>query len=138
MPTEPKTPLQAVVAVICDCLCDLPPEDQARALEAARVTLGLRSPGQAARQAGVSPTLPSQRPAQDWEAQAPRLPLPMVRVEMMNDRPVVIDRPAGQSNRVRSLVVVNPRQLQPLRQLPSPRRDAVAQVPASGYVRSIR
>jgi len=41
-----KTPLQALVSVICDCLCELPPEDQTRALEAVRVTLGLRaSPG---------------------------------------------------------------------------------------------
>lgn len=42
MTTNTKTPLQAVVSVICDCLCELPPEDQTRALEAVRVTLGLR------------------------------------------------------------------------------------------------
>ena len=34
-------PLQAVVGVICDALADLQLDDQARALEAARITLGV-------------------------------------------------------------------------------------------------
>jgi hypothetical protein len=68
MTTEIKTPLQAVVGVICDMLCELPPDDQARAVEAVCLTLGLRTPR-----------------------------LPAVQVEMMSNRPVVtsppIDRP---------------------------------------------
>ena len=44
MSTENKTPLQAVVGVICDMLCELPPDDQARAVEAVCLTLGLRAP----------------------------------------------------------------------------------------------
>ena len=39
-----KTPLHAVVSVICDCLSDLKADDQVRALEATCVMLGLRSP----------------------------------------------------------------------------------------------
>lgn len=44
-----KTPLQDVVSTICDALADLPPDDQARALEAVRLTLGLDVPSQEAR-----------------------------------------------------------------------------------------
>lgn len=35
-----KTPLQAVISVICDALCDLPVDDQKRAIEAVCITLG--------------------------------------------------------------------------------------------------
>lgn len=42
-----KTPLQAVVGVLCDALCELPLDDQVRALEAVRVTLDLRASIQA-------------------------------------------------------------------------------------------
>lgn len=68
MATETKTPLQAVVSVICDVLCELPPDDQARAVEAVCLTLGLRPPR-----------------------------LPAVQVEMMSGRPIVtspsVERP---------------------------------------------
>ena len=37
-------PLQAVVGVICDMLADLQIDDQVRALEAVRITLGAGSP----------------------------------------------------------------------------------------------
>jgi hypothetical protein len=37
-----KTPLQAVVSVVCDALCELPLEDQRRALEAVAITLGIQ------------------------------------------------------------------------------------------------
>lgn len=43
-------PLQAVVSVICDALADLQPVDQARALEAVRITLGVSQ---------AAPTAPS-------------------------------------------------------------------------------
>lgn len=45
MATNEKTPLQAVVSVLCDALCELPIEDRPRALEAIHVTLGI--PGSA-------------------------------------------------------------------------------------------
>jgi hypothetical protein len=35
-----KTPLQAVVSVICDVLCELPSDDQKRAIAAVCMTLG--------------------------------------------------------------------------------------------------
>lgn len=41
-PSNNKTPLQAVVSVVCDALCELPFEDQRRALEAVAVTLGIQ------------------------------------------------------------------------------------------------
>jgi hypothetical protein len=41
MTIQEKTPLQAVVCVVCDALCDLPIEDRARALDAVHVTLGM-------------------------------------------------------------------------------------------------
>jgi hypothetical protein len=40
--TNDKTPLQAVVSVLCDALCELPLEDQQRALEAVAITLGIQ------------------------------------------------------------------------------------------------
>lgn len=40
-PTKRPVPLQAVVGVICDALADLETEDQARALNAVRTTLGV-------------------------------------------------------------------------------------------------
>ena len=40
-PVPVPVPLQAVVGVMCDALADLQPADQARALEAARITLGV-------------------------------------------------------------------------------------------------
>jgi hypothetical protein len=41
--TNEKTPLQAVVSVLCDTLCQLPLDDRSRALEAVHVTLGIPS-----------------------------------------------------------------------------------------------
>jgi hypothetical protein len=134
MAADTKTPLQAVVCVICDCLADLSADEQLRALEAARLTLGLRATSQST----MGRTLP-------------RSPLAPVRVEMVNDRPVVVDQPTEDQapQRGRSLVVVRPgttvsRQVrevrdagtsQPLRQLPSPADRTVA---SRGFVRSLR
>lgn len=78
-----KTPLQAIVSVICDCLHDLPPDDQARALEAAKVTLGLQTP----------------RATQDmnpYQEVTSRPPLPRIEVEMRGDRPVVTNQATRQ------------------------------------------
>jgi len=36
-----KTPLQTVVSVICDALCELPLEDRTRAITAAAIALGV-------------------------------------------------------------------------------------------------
>ena len=41
-PASVPVPLQAVVGVICDSLADLQLDDQARAIEAVRITLGVR------------------------------------------------------------------------------------------------
>ncbi len=132
--TNTKTPLQGVVGVICDCLVDLTPDDQLRALEAARVTLGLRATTQST--TGRTP---------------PRPVLPVVRVEMVNDRPLVVDQPQDltQPQPDRGLVIAlpgttPPRRVregrdasarQPARQLPGP---AARSTPARGYVRSLR
>lgn len=70
MSTETKTPLQAVVGVICDMLCELPPDDRARAVEAVCLTLGLRAPR-----------------------------LPAVQVEMMSGRPIVTSPPVERPDR---------------------------------------
>ena len=70
MSTETKTPLQAVVSVICDVLCELAPDDQARAVEAVCLTLGLRTPK-----------------------------LPVVQVEMMSNHPVVTSTPGDRPGR---------------------------------------
>ena len=131
-----KTPLQAVVGVICDCLLQLPGDDQERALEAVRVTLGLRAP--------VAPLLSAQvrgaaLPIARAVRQDPGAPaLPMVRVEMVNDRPVVLgealeEREGGGFTRVR--------QLRPLRQLPPQGAVSNREAPPSlprGYVRALR
>lgn len=42
--SDPKTPLQAVVGVICDALAELGPQDQGRVLLAVAVTLGIDIP----------------------------------------------------------------------------------------------
>ena len=117
-----KTPLQAVVGVICDCLADLSADEQARALEAARVTLGLRPAGQAVSAVAY----------QD----AARLPI--VQVEMVNDRPLVVSPPPARPGL--NIVVVGRQgwQRPTQRQLPAP-RDPVAQIQAvRSYVRSLR
>jgi hypothetical protein len=54
MAAETKTPLQAVVRVICDCLHNLSTDDKARALEAARIALGLRAPVEEQAQRGFA------------------------------------------------------------------------------------
>ena len=125
-----KTPLHAVVSVICDCLADLSADDQARALEATRVTLGLRAPV-----------------AQTTRSPARGEALPLVQVEMESGQPMVISPPMPRAGR--PIVVIGPqRQLarlnridtaarQPVRQLAA--AQARAAVPgARGYVRAIR
>lgn len=74
MAANTKTPLQAVVSVICDCLCELQPEDQTRALEAVRITLGLR----------VATPTQDHNPLQKVQT-----PLPPVEAPMMSDHPLV-------------------------------------------------
>ena len=66
-----KTALHSVVSIICDCLTDLSAEDQARAIEAVCVSLGLARPA-----------------------------LPTVQVEMMNGNPRVMNPGATRSERV--------------------------------------
>ena len=93
MAANTKTPLQAVVGVICDCLCDLSPEDQRRALEVVRVTLGLC--------AAV--------PTQDHNPfQKTRVPLPTVEVQMVSDRPVVVNPPIDPEAPRQRFVVAGP------------------------------
>lgn len=99
MSAEPKTPLQAVVCVICDSLCQLPVADQVRALEAVRVTMGFeKKPVVASPQPEQTPTWeePPTRPARDW-SEAPARALPMVQVQMVNGAPVVQNGPNGQA-----------------------------------------
>lgn len=122
--TSTKTPLHSVVAVICDSLVELPAEDQLRALEAARVSLGLRAPRSA----------PDRNPYRDV---IDREPLPVVEVQMLNDRPVVL---AGNV-----MLAGNAREFMPgsrrLQQLPAPATlpTRVVSSPSSGgYVRPRR
>jgi hypothetical protein len=124
MSAQAKTPLHSVVSVICDCLHDLSADDQARALEAARVTLGLRAPV-------AQPLVPTR----DFAEPAPRLPI--VQVEMMSGSPMVMNQPARRPGR--ALVMVGPQQSgRPLRQLSAPRVPATPGVEARGYVRTLR
>jgi len=121
MAADTKTPLQAIVSVVCDTLHDLSPDDQARTLEAVRVTLGLRAPV----------TAPSRDP---YPA------LPMVEVEMMGNGPMVVSPPANRPGQTgRSLVIINPDRRTNLRQLPRPPDPADGEeIVTRGYVRSIR
>lgn len=92
MATDIKTPLQAVVSVMCDALADLPPADQERALEATAVTLGLVALG-----LRKQPPSPRMREA-----------LPRVEVRMMGDAPVVMNQaelPPEQARPGRSVIV---------------------------------
>lgn len=117
MAAKTETPLQAVVSVICDVLCELPIDDQARALEAVRVTLGLRPVTAIARG----------RNALNQVRDVLEPALPIVRVQMMGDRPVVendqMNRPGG------PLVALG-------RQRQSRPRDQSGQ--ARGYIRALR
>ena len=157
-----KTPLQAAVMVICDCLCQLPPEDQSRALEAVRVTLGMKPFKDSAPPQGYQAPLPYEppegapEPRQPWEEPPVRRqgPLPTVVVQMVNGRPVIANQQAGRTGP--ALVVVGQQSVQRrqlsasgLRQLPAPRpladdappadalppSDAPPPPPRRGYVR---
>ncbi len=119
MTTSSKTPLHAVVSVICDCLSDLTADDQARALEAARVTLGLKAPV-------------ARDPDRSFQ-EVSRAALPTVQVEMMGGAPMVVG--TSMSRPDRTLLVLGSRQ-GPLRQLPAPSQGNTAQ--ARGYVRPMR
>lgn len=135
-----KTPLQAVVSVICDCLLELPVDDQARALEAVRITLGLGAPV-----AQPSSLLDRALPVVRGARQTPGTrALPMVRIEMMNDRPVVVGQ--GLEERAGG-AFASVKQITPLRQLPpqgaardrNALEDALAVLaPRRGYVRLLR
>lgn len=116
MATDTKTPLQAVVGVICDVLCELPPDDQARAVEAVCLTLGLRAPR-----------------------------LPPVQVEMMNGRPIVTSPPIERSDRALVAGVGRQRPFTQLRntaarssvqRLPAARDPVEQPQAARGYVRA--
>jgi hypothetical protein len=126
-----KTPLQAAVMVICDCLCQLPPEDQPRALEAVRVTLGL-SPFKDPAPQGYRASLPYEPPEADpatpptWEQDRPARrqgPLPTVVVQMVNGRPVIANQQVGRTGPGLGLVRVglDSAQAPRLRQLAPPR-----------------
>lgn len=145
-----KTPLQAAVMVICDCLCQLTDDDRVRALEAVRVTLGLNAPDRAQPQGYQAPRQPvdldgqpvdldeEPEPRQAWERDPPaRGRLPTVVVQMVNGRPVIANQQVGRSGP--ALVVVGPqrdrRQQLPasrLRQLPAPRQPYEDAPPVNG------
>lgn len=126
---DSKTPLQAIVLVICDCLHDLSPEDQARALEAARVTLGLR----------VSQAPQAPQDMNPYQEVTSRPPLPRIEVQMMGDRPVVMNPTTEQPGQ--RLVVSGPRRITVIepRQFPAA-SDLGTDSPqaARGYVNKIR
>lgn len=151
--TATKISLQAVVGAICDSLADLAPEDQTRALEAVRLTLGL---GEAiarpawgspvlTREARVPMALPSasvQVDLVETELSAPYDPallqekpakrLPTVVVQMVGDRPMVVGQQVARPGR--TVVVVGPPRVQ-RQQL----GEAPAQAPCrGGYVRPRR
>lgn len=128
-----KTPLQAVVSVICDCLCELPPEDQTRALEAVRVTLGLRA------SASISTSPQDRNPFQETRMQRP---LPTVEVQMVGDRAVVVNPPTDtvptEAPR-RQVVVAAPLRVTILRPQQHPNRLVQGTGARSpGYVRAPR
>lgn len=60
-PAKSPVPLQAVVAVMCDALAELQMDDQARALEAVRITLGIVP----RHRAGLAPENPGVRGFED-------------------------------------------------------------------------
>ena len=108
MATDTKTPLQAVVGVICDVLCELPPDDQARTVEAVCLTLGLRPPR-----------------------------LPPVQVEMMSGRPIVTSPPIERPDRalVAGGQTLQITRRAPSARVRSPTPNPVS---VRGYVRSLR
>jgi hypothetical protein len=122
-----KTPLQAVVSVICDCLCELPPEDQARTLEAVRVTLGLRA----------STSTRDRNPFQEA-----RRALPTVEVQMESGQPVVINPPTDTALTEaprQNFVVAGPRRVTVLRSRQHPHGVVQGvEVRNAGYVRARR
>jgi len=152
MTARTKIPLQVVVRALCEVLTDLPPDDQERALEAVRVTLGLDAPvvtvwdSEAASLASRSrASEPDPVPRVLWETSlfqepAARRALPTVVVQMMGDRPRVVGQQVG---RPCTIVLVGMQHDQ-RRRLSAPRASAAAppaQSPGSrrgGYVRSIR
>lgn len=123
-----KISLQDVVNTVCDALADFSPDDQRRALEAARLTLGLGAP---VAPAGWSSPVPerAQRlmmpPALSQEAhdallreeidvetelssplcdpsmfqEKPVKRLPTVVIQMMGDRPMVVGQQVGRPGR---------------------------------------
>jgi hypothetical protein len=123
-----KTTLQTAVTVICDCICQLPPEDQGRALEAVCITLGLDRRS--------APTAqPSSQPVIVWEEAPARLPL--VEVQMVNGIPMVAGQQGNQPGR--RLVTAGPqrdqrRQLLALRAPTEPTQTGRSR----GYVRPPR
>jgi hypothetical protein len=131
MTTNTKTPLQAVVSVICDCLCELSPEDQARTLEAVRVTLGLRA------STNISTSTKDRNPFQELRPQQPT-----VEVEMVNGHPVVVnqqtDTPPTETPRLRH-VVAGPRRVTVLGLSWSDNRGVQgSEARSPGYVRAPR
>jgi hypothetical protein len=131
-----KTPLHAVVSVICDCLSSLSADDQTRALEAARVSLGLQPvvPPPPPRRARAQPA-----PVPTGYQEVPALPaLPVVQVEMMSGAPMVLNQPLQRQGR--ATVLIGPQQSgRPLRQLTAwqvPTLPESAQ--SGGYVRTAR
>lgn len=82
-----KTPLQAVVCVICDALCELPRADQSRALEAVAITLGLRQSVKQLPSSGALLDLSEDDDTYQFESTPPVRP-PMVQVTMMSGLPV--------------------------------------------------
>jgi len=111
-----KTPLQHVISVICDAVCELPIADQARALESARIALGLN-----VKVVPIETTVTTRREE--------RGALPMVQVEMESGRPLVVN---GSNGGRASVVLTGPRRAA-LRALAAPTPPPI---PASGYVRS--
>jgi hypothetical protein len=146
--TTTKISLQDVVGTICDALADLSPEDQARALEAVRLTLGIAGSAEPSTAlAWGSPvaqeTLPL-APAQEAETDVPLCDptllqgkpvkrLPMVVVQMVGDRPMVMGQQTGQPGR--TVVATGPQRQLPRRVPAVSVEGAAAQAPCrGGYV----
>ena len=122
-----RTPLHSIVSVICDALLELPIADQARALEAARVALGLR--------AYSAPIAAPYQPLEEMAVSVPTAPRPeTVRIQMMGGAPLVMNPAVDRSARGRALVVLGP---QPRRFAGHLSRET-SRPAVRGYVHSLR
>lgn len=136
--------LQACVRMICGCLAELSPDDQARALEQASVALGLPvfvaqpDPGPGLVRA-LLPEDPDPVPPYQ-ELPVARAHLPMVQVEMRGDRPMVVSRSIARRPRPATVVMDAQGRLPLLavRGADLPAGDSSEQSQPRGYICRIR